>query len=127
MVRRAGPLRRVVEPAIVAKLENRMRNAIGQSLDVAIGWLYSAVAVFGFASPVGLQRCRMIVDEELALPHLDAIAGQADDTLDPGLRPGAGPAEHHDIAKLRRFAEHPSGLGQVDLNRQRGGAVAVGI
>src|SRR5882757_3126707 len=127
MVRRHGHFRRVVEPAIVAKLENRMRNAIGQSLDIAMGWLYSAVAVFGFASPIGLQRCSMIVDEELALPHLDAITGQADDTLDPGLRPVAGPAEHHDIAELRRFAEHASSLGQVDLNRQRGGAVAIGI
>ena len=28
----------------------------------------------------------MVVDEELALPHLDAIAGQADHAFDPGLR-----------------------------------------
>src|SRR5258705_8293114 len=69
----------------------------------------------------------MVVDEELALPHLDTIAGQVDDALDPGLRTVAGPAEHHDVAKLGHFAEHASGLGQVDLDRQRGGAVAVGI
>ena len=55
----------------------------------------------------------MVVDEELALPHLDAVAGQADDALDPGLRAVAGPAEHDDVAALRRTAEHAAGLGQV--------------
>src|SRR5450432_3000446 len=69
----------------------------------------------------------MVVDEELALPHLDAIAGQADDTLDPGLSALAGPADTPAIPELRRFGEHPPGLGQVDLDRQRGGAVAIGI
>ena len=56
---------------------------------------------------------------ELALPHLDAIAGQADDALDPGLRAVARPAEHHDVAALRRGGEHAPGLGKGDMNRQR--------
>jgi hypothetical protein len=51
--------------------------------------------------PVRFQRGGAVVDEQLALPHLDAIAGQADDALDPGLRAVARPAEHDDIAALR--------------------------
>src|ERR1700682_5893407 len=100
---------------------------VRQGVDLAIGRFARAVVVLGFARPVGFQRRGMVVDEELALPHLDAIAGQAGDTLDPGLRAIARPAEHHDIAELWRVGEHPPGLGQVDLDRQRGGAVAIGI
>src|SRR5258708_7716184 len=51
----------------------------------------------------------MVVDEELALPDLDTVAGQSHDALDPGLRPVAGPAEHHDIAALRRAAGRGGG------------------
>src|SRR5580704_7907495 len=69
----------------------------------------------------------MVVDEELTLPHLDPIAGQTDDALDPGLRAVARPAEHHHVAALRCTAKQPPGFRQRDLYRQRGGAVAIGI
>jgi len=102
-------------------------DAARQGLDVAMRRLGAAIVVFGLADAVRLELGRMVVDEELALAHLDAIAGQADDALDPGLRAVARPAEHHDIAALRRAAEEASGLRQRDLDRQRGRAIAVGI
>ena len=104
-----------------------MTDAIRQSLDVAIRRLHAAPVVFCLANPVGLQLGGMIVDEELAMPDLDTIAGKADNSLDPGLRPVTRPAEYNDIAALGRFAEHAAGLGQVDLDRQRSAAVTVSV
>ena len=104
-----------------------MADAVRQSLDIAIRRLDPTPVVFCLANPVGLQFGSMIVDEELALPDLNAIAGKADNPLDPGLRPVTRPAEYNDIAALWRFTEYAPGLGQVDLDRQRSGAVAVRI
>jgi len=53
--------------------------------------------------PSGLSLRRLVVDEELALPHLDAVAGQPYHALDPGLRAIARPAEHHDVAAFSAF------------------------
>ena len=47
--RRHRHLGGVVEPAVVAKLENRVADAIGQRLDIAIRRFDGAVVVFGFA------------------------------------------------------------------------------
>src|SRR6516164_2350394 len=84
--RRHGHFHRVVEPAVVAQLVDRMRNAVRQRLDIAPGALYIAVIVLRITRAVGFERRRVIVDEELALAHLDTVAGHAYDTLDPGLR-----------------------------------------
>src|SRR5438552_8273963 len=123
--RRHRHFRRVVEPPIVTQLENLVTDAIRQSLDVAIRRLHAAPVVFCLANPVGLQLGGMIVDEELAMPDLDTIAGKADNSLDPGLRPVTRPAEYNDIAALWRFAEYAASLGKVNLDRQRSGAVTV--
>ena len=61
------------------------------------------------------------------MPDLDTIAGKADNSLDPGLRPVTRPAEYNDIAALWRFAEYAASLGKVNLDRQRSGAVTVRI
>ena len=103
-------LGRVVEPAIVAHLEDRMVDAVRQRLDEAVGPLGAAAIVFGLACAIRLQRRGVVVDEELALPQLDAVARQSHHALDPGLRAVAGPAEHDDVAALGRVAEQAAGF-----------------
>src|SRR2546423_6672176 len=98
--RRHRHFRRVVEPPIVTQLENLVTDAIRQSLDVAIRRLHAAPVVFCLANPVGLQLGGMIVDEELAMPDLVTIAGNVDNSLDPGLRPVTRPSAYIDIAIL---------------------------
>ena len=53
MVRRHRHFRRVVEPAIVTDLEDRVRHAVGQRLDIAVGGLSAAIVVFGLADAIG--------------------------------------------------------------------------
>src|SRR6185312_8348826 len=119
-------LERVVEPSVVAHLQDGVGNDVRQRLNVTIGALDIAVVVLGLAHALWLQRGRMVIDEELALAHLDAVSGQSDNALDPGLRVVARPAEHHHVAALGRALEHPARLRQVDLHRQRGSSIAIG-
>src|SRR5206468_5741941 len=99
--------------------------AVRQRLDEAIGPLRVAAIVFGLPHAIRLQGRGVVVDEELALPQLDAVARQPDHALDPGLRAVARPAEYDDVAALGRVAEQAAGLGERDLDRQRRRAVAI--
>jgi hypothetical protein len=101
-------------------------DAVRQRLDEAIGPLGVAAIVFRLACAIRLQARGVVVDEELALPQLDAVARQSHHALDPGLRAVARPAEHDDVAALGRVAEQAAGFRQRDLDRQRRRAVAVG-
>src|SRR4051794_4673313 len=116
----------VVELAIVAQLENRVGGAARQRFKVAEGGHHATLLIFRLAYAIRLQLGGVTVNEEPALPDLDAVAGQPDHALDPGLRPVARPTEYDNVAALRRLCEHPPGLEQVDVDRQRGTAVAVG-
>ena len=77
--------------------------------------------VFRFhrAKAADSETDRRPVDPQPPVAHRDAIARQADDALDPDLRPVAGPAKYHHIAALRQRAENPLCIRQRHEIRQR--------
>jgi hypothetical protein len=86
----------------LSRCENRVRNAAGQSLDVTIRRFATAGFVFHLADAVRLQGGGMVVDEELALAHLDAIAGQTDNARPKPARSPSGTPRHRRASACRR-------------------------
>ena len=73
-----------------------------------------------------LTRAELAVDVELALAHLDAVAGQSDDALDVVGRVVARILEHRDIAAVRQAPEDASGERRP-AERQRIARIAVAV
>ena len=105
-------------------IERRFAGAARQALDELVEQHHRA-ALFIDEILGRPARHLLVIDVELAVPHLDMIARQADDPLDVVGRGIGRQFEHRDVAALRRMRQDPAGK-QRQSEGQRIAAIAIG-
>ena len=106
MARRNAARRRVVAGQVRPAVIGDVAAAVGQRLAHPLHPALRRIVIGDDIQP-RLAHGRA-VDEDHAAPHLNRIAGQAHDPLDPDLFGIARQAEHHHVAASRLRPHQPS-------------------